>query len=586
MRYLKLSLFIFLLYAPFMGYRVLRTAGDDKVYVAQALEMARDGHWFVQTLADRPDYYKGPFHFLLLRLGMFLFGKTMWATVYMNLALVLLGAWALCALVARNMPDGAIVRQEKPRAWGAWAGAAFATGIGVYLHAYASQMEVELAAFYAFGIYCLSRSRERRFELLFWLVAGLTGWIKSPLHSAFLGTTAILYWLGTGELWARLKSLRSWGYALIGILTCIAGYLPMYLLDGENWVKTYILRETFNKGPSGEPWYSPVWPILTFFLFPWMLPMFVAYLDGLGRAVSSVFGGGQAKLGRAGRSMLVLGVSLVAPSMAFFVWFSYRAQNYTLPAVAGMMLILATLWSSASRFWRILYQGSVALTGVFFVAGAVVFAIFGSHFQKFPDGWPLWLIPALAVGGLATGLLWIKKAIVNPDRPFYPQKVAYAVLPFYLAFGALYVVLGEREMLDLKRYIAEHRTCEGKPLAVGYYNLQRKLWSEWGYLNFMVSYPIEGLHTPEALEAAIRDGKLILIQEPENAEATRALAAAKFPDLVLEEMPWHRWRTQGRAPDGSMLWQAAWDQADLSLLQKNYYMLRYHRKDRPLGPGC
>jgi 4-amino-4-deoxy-L-arabinose transferase-like glycosyltransferase len=586
MRYLKLTLFIFLLYAPFMGYRVLRTAGDDKVYVAQALEMARDGHWFVQTMADRPDYYKGPMHFLLVRAGMLLFGQTMWATVWMNLALVIVAAWACCALMAANLPDGAVSRGEKPRAWGAWVGGAFATGIGIYLHAYASQMEVELAAFYALGIYFLRGSQRPGregvdHELVFWIVAGLTGWIKSPLHSAFLGVTALLYWGATRDLGHRLKSARSWGYAVIGILTCVAGYAPMLIFDRENWINTYLLRETFNKGPSGEPWFSPVWPILSFFLFPWMLLAFVSYADGFSRLFAR-----DSRLGAQGRAMLALGISLVAPSMAFFVWFEYRAQNYTLPAAAGMMLVIATLWSSATRFWRILYQAAIALTGLAFVAWSAGFAVLGQHYTKMPEGWPAWVIPALIVGGLVTGLAWIGRAFVDPDRPFAAQKLVYATLPFFLAFGALYAVLGEREMLDLKRYIAQHPACEGRPLQIGYYNLQRKLWSEWGYLNYQVRYPIQGLHAPEALDEAVRGGKLILVAEKANADSLVEMARAKFPELEAEVMPWHRWRTQGKAEDGSTLWQASWNRGDLTVLEAIYTMIRFHPKGRPVAPGC
>ena len=45
---------LLLIYVPFLGNRVVRPAGDDKVYVSQAVEMARSGHWFLQTLANVP----------------------------------------------------------------------------------------------------------------------------------------------------------------------------------------------------------------------------------------------------------------------------------------------------------------------------------------------------------------------------------------------------------------------------------------------------------------------------------------------------------------------------------------------------
>src|SRR3990167_9516040 len=93
--WLLLALFISAAYVPFLGFRSARTAGDDKVYTSQVLEMVRDGRFFVQTLGDDPDYRKGPFHYLALRAGIAVLGRNMWATLYMNLILVVAGALAV-----------------------------------------------------------------------------------------------------------------------------------------------------------------------------------------------------------------------------------------------------------------------------------------------------------------------------------------------------------------------------------------------------------------------------------------------------------------------------------------------------------
>src|SRR3989338_7031520 len=87
-----LAIFLFVAYLPFLGDRVVRPAWDDKVYVSQAVEMAQNGHWFLQTLGGEPNYYKGPIHYILLRIGIAIFGLSMWATVYMSLILVILGS--------------------------------------------------------------------------------------------------------------------------------------------------------------------------------------------------------------------------------------------------------------------------------------------------------------------------------------------------------------------------------------------------------------------------------------------------------------------------------------------------------------
>jgi hypothetical protein len=236
----RLLVFILLLaYVPFLGARVVRPAGDDKVYVTQAVEMASQGNWFLQTMGGEPNYYKGPLHYIFLRAGMILFGDSMWATTYMNLVLVILGAIAAGAVVHRNMRefDG----------WGFWAAMAFGLSAGIYSHVFASQMEVEMAAFFAIGLYLLDRSGPGKPDLKFWLIAGLAGWLKSPLHSVFLGVTALLFWGWEGTLLPRMKDLRAWGAALAGILVCALGYAPPFLLDRQAWVDSYLLREQLQK---------------------------------------------------------------------------------------------------------------------------------------------------------------------------------------------------------------------------------------------------------------------------------------------------------------------------------------------------
>jgi 4-amino-4-deoxy-L-arabinose transferase-like glycosyltransferase len=103
--WILLVLLLVIIYVPFLGHRVVRPAGDDKVYVSQAVEMARNGNWFLQSLANEPNYFKGPLHYILLRIGMILFGFSMWATTYMNLALVIGAGVCVARTVERNMKD-------------------------------------------------------------------------------------------------------------------------------------------------------------------------------------------------------------------------------------------------------------------------------------------------------------------------------------------------------------------------------------------------------------------------------------------------------------------------------------------------
>src|SRR5271154_3601667 len=122
---LWILLILTLVYAPFFGHRMIRMAGDEKVYVSQAIEMAQHGNWFIQRLQGVPDYYKGPLHYILLRIGMMIFGWNPWAVLYMNFLFLFGGAVALGALVRRYA--GPHHTQAQANGFAVWTGAFFAT---------------------------------------------------------------------------------------------------------------------------------------------------------------------------------------------------------------------------------------------------------------------------------------------------------------------------------------------------------------------------------------------------------------------------------------------------------------------------
>jgi len=119
----------------------LPTTGDQKTYIAQALEMQRDGHWFMQTLFDEPDYYKGPLHFIFMKIGFYLFGThSIFATLYMNFIGLIVATLLLYNFLEKELHD---------KAWGFFYASSFSLSIGLYSHSFASQMEAELVIFYA-----------------------------------------------------------------------------------------------------------------------------------------------------------------------------------------------------------------------------------------------------------------------------------------------------------------------------------------------------------------------------------------------------------------------------------------------------
>lgn len=561
----KLMTFIILLaYVPFLGNRVVRPAGDDKVYVSQAVEMAAQGNWFLQTLGGEPNYYKGPLHYLFLRVGMLVFGDSMWATVWMNLVLVIAGAIALGAVVHRNMRDF--------EGWSFFVGLAFALNAGIYSHVFASQMEVEMASFFAIGLYLLDRSGPGKADLKFWVIAGLAGWLKSPLHSVLLGGTALIFWAWEGTLLPRMRHPAAWGSAIAGVLVCALGYAPPFLLDRQNWVNFYLYRETLDKPPNGAPWHYPIIPLFTYSLFPWMLPAFVAYADGISRlwrrqrAIRTTPGA---------RRVMALGIALILPSVLFFLWHPYRGQNYNLPVMGGLVLLVAALWATRAPGWSKVYSLSLGLTALITLVIPAALTFFTRHFDPMPYWWPSYLLPVLWIGAILTARgFWREGVTFSMLRP---DSLSRRSLWIFLSLGCLLTTLGEREMIDVRDRIYSAQKS-GEQLRLAYYNLQKNIWSEWGYLNFMLPYPVRGLFTPADLEAAVRNRELILVPGDEWLDKMKSDLAEKFPGAEWQVEPWRRWKTKGKNAAGVPAWRQAWDTRDLSVLEKPFYMVRVNPK--------
>jgi hypothetical protein len=133
-------------------------------------------------------------------------------------------------------------------------------------------------------------------------------------------------------------------------------------------------------------------------------------------------------------------------------------------------------------------------------------------------------------------------------------------------------------MIDLRDRLYA-ATKSGEHLQVAYYNLQKNIWSEWGYLNFQVPYPVSGLFNKDQLVQAVKDHDLILVPGDEWLDQMHKDLAGVFPGARWEVEPWKRWKTKGKNAQGVPAWKAAWDSRDLSKLERNYYMVRVFPKN-------
>jgi hypothetical protein len=218
----------------------------------------------------------------------------------------------------------------------------------------------------------------------------------------------------------------------------------------------------------------------------------------------------------------------------------------------------------------------MALTAAVLLALPLALTYFVNHFDPMPFWWPSWQLPVLWIGALLTARgFWREGVTFSTSRP---ASLARRYLWMLLALGTLLSTLGNREMIDVRDYLynADKR---GEHPVMAYYNLQRNIWSEWGYLNFMIPYPVHGLFTVEDLRRAVAQKETIVVPGDEWLTKMHEDLDPIFPGAVWEKEPWRRWKTKGKNSAGVPAWKEAWDTRDLSKLERPFYLVRVHPKD-------
>jgi 4-amino-4-deoxy-L-arabinose transferase-like glycosyltransferase len=527
---------------PFLDARTLRMAGDEKVYVTTAVEMARDGRWFTQTLADEPNYFKGPLHYLFLRVGLLVFGDRLIAGTWMNALVALLAGLAMYQLGRKRWNDKS----------GLLLGIATALNVGAFSYSIVSQMEVEVFAFYALATAALGLASTKSAywrDLPFWLAAALAGWSKSPLLSVLIGSGAITYWALSSQLASRARDYRAWLAALTGVAVCALGYLPAALLDWKNVYETFILREQLTKASNQHSWHYVMRPLLHFTL-PWTFVVLAAILKTVKAA--------RCTPASVDVPMIKLGLGMAMPTVLFWCLWTYKNQTYTLPVIPALLLFAWAAFNGTLPKLTTRLAGALGVL-VFLAAAAFIF-----HFAPLPEWWSrTWLFVAF-VGILA----YVAAFLMSEDV----RVLGVGTVGLFVAFGAFITPPGEREMRDIREHVRENPGS-----TYYYYNLDPSIWSEWALLQLTLHRPIKGLHRPQQLAEATRPGHVVLVQNRDNLNVVldywrkHAGQRSNHPEIT----PWRRWLNKGKTPDGKSRLKAAWANRDLTQLEREYYIVRF-----------
>lgn len=555
----SLIFFITLSYLYFMLDMYLPTTGDQKTYIAQALEMHRDRHWFMQTLFNEPDYYKGPLHFLFLRLGITVFGThSMFALVYMNFFGLILLAILLFRFLKSSLGD---------TGWAFFYSLSVVLSVGVYSHSFASQMEAELVILYGVTLYLLDKAdRDTSLLnlLLLWSVIGLAGWLKSPAYSFFLGLSVLLYWVLTSQLKSRAFNLKNYVAIAFGIAVSIAGYLPILIYDGEAFYNTYILRESLSKGANGVPWTTAFFPIFTYFLAPFMFVAIFSYLLSIYKTLFK----SKNVLNAEERKLIKLGIALSAPTLLFFTIHPYRGDIYALPIVSATMLMAYIFFRAYLKEYEKTYIFLMRLSSyVLSLVPLLVIALY-MRLAPMPQWWSPFLFPLALFTLLFT--LWFVHRESKKVLEESPLMLSLAFIPLLLTLSLMLQSFGKGEIIGLKEYVKNNNIT--KPL--GDYNLYKNYWNQYGALNFWAGVDVVGLFTKEELSAFIYEGGSVIVEgdgrlKEFEKNLPKGLSKKDF-DIYL----WKRWLTHGKGPNGESKFVQYFKSKNIADIQKNYYILK------------
>jgi 4-amino-4-deoxy-L-arabinose transferase-like glycosyltransferase len=556
-------------YLPVMLRLPLRSTGDEKVYIAQAIEMAQNGTWYRQSLFGDANYYKGPLYYLLMRIGMHLFGATApLAITYMNLLAFMLAAVALWQLVRRFDGGGDRATELLVPGLVVFAG-------GSYAHALAGQMEAMLIAAYAVFMALLGMAPRGaagdRARLLAMLVAGLAGQLKSPVHSVLLGLSALLFWACTGELKTIVRRPINWLAAVLGVAACGIGYAPALIFDRSAFVASYIERETFGKIANGVSIGDAVWPLISSHIMPW-LPLLLAALW-----IACRYKLGPAKRQRlnsvdqldlnAAKRLLWLSLCMTLPTVSFFLIHPSRSGIYILPVLPAVALAVGVAWHlarpRARRAFAIAFSGMAILIAL--IAAAMTLII--TRFSPFPSWWGA-STSALILGGLWLSALVLVSAALTASPRWQVLQLLAAFLALYTGIGPALVALEAHEEADARSLKLDDVTA-----VVHHANLNKYLWSETGLQSFMLGMPTSGLYSLSQLESILDGGPVaVTVPDPEQLAAIDDFRT-KHPQVTVRVHPWRRWRMQHLKSDGEAAWLTAWRTRSLAIFEREEWIV-------------
>lgn len=498
-------------YLPFLWESLIPFTGDQKTYIAIAMEMRQRGEWLQPYLFGEPNYLKPPFQYWMTLLSWNVFGFNVFAT-FLPGVLALLGTAWLLNEIASSLGE---------RRWYVNSGLWFAATLGAMTYALSAQMDIYVCLFYAAswwaGLKFLAEPSDEKRKVS-WLyaaffIAGLSAIVKSPLYSVFWVSGYFIYLFISGE-WLLFKNKHLYRALLGGIVAGLLWYIALLIRDRDSFWNQYILHEQFQKGSNGGS-LSDLWTPLLYMSFPFTLLVFTAIRS--------------AWMGRRTAGILRFVAAWSLPPAFFFSIFPYRTSLYLFILVPALAVLVD--WGCFRSNRTRTFTWLTRTTGVVMALGMSLFGFTLYRFEFIPAG----LMLALVFAGVASTLaLWF--GFIR----LFTITALFAVLFFRMGS----VSIAKNDRMGLIAAMGPLKTYQGAMLDEG-----RDIWHELGLLSVNLSSPMKRLFGYDDIVDHLSKGGVIILSD-DQTEKYRITLDSAFHEKqqTLEWKPWKRFKRRQKIP--------------------------------------
>jgi 4-amino-4-deoxy-L-arabinose transferase-like glycosyltransferase len=525
-------------YIPMLWEMVIPFTGDQKTYIAIAMEMRERGEWLQPLLFGEPNYLKPPFQYWMTLLSWDAFGFNVFATFLPGVLALVGTAWLL----------NEIASLLGERRWYVNSGLWFAATAGAMTYALSAQMDIYVCLFYAgawwAGLKFLEETddakRQVRWLYAAFAIAGLSSLLKSPLYAAFWVSGYLIYLFISGE-WLLFKNKHLYLAWLAGTLVGLLWFIALIVRDGSLFWQQYVLHEQFQKGSNGGTLAS-LWVPLLYMAFPFTLLLFTAIRS--------------AWMGRRTAGILRFVVAWSLPPALFFSVFPYRTSLYLFILVPALSVLVdwGCFRANQTRTFRWLARA----TGFVMAIGlsALGFALYRFEFIA------PWLFLALAFTGIASAFVlwfgWMR------------------VFTITALFAVLFFRIGSAEVAKSDRAGLIALMGNPAPYVGAMLDEDRDIWNEVGLLSVSIGSPMKRLFDYDDVVEHLDDHGILILSD-EQADKYRLTLDHVFAEKNqhLDWKPWKRFKRRQKIPFREVILEGKGSVPEFdALLTREYSVVR------------